>query len=124
MKLHSMVDIITNSSSTTYVFSDGDSIVKMKEFINEVIKITGAEGNVEDYFDIGLVSFSEAEDQVMNPLYARIAINPKNNKNKDLYELAASVIVVWDNYSSDCVKNGRRQGMTVIDPDITGCDTG
>lgn len=121
MNLHSVVDVITNSSSVTFVFSDNDSVVKTKEFISEIFKAVGINADVDDYFDISLdysdSDYYDADDEGdigRNALYAKLKIVPKNDTAKNLYSLAASSVVVWDSYSEDCVKNGKKQDNSIL----------
>ena len=51
LKLHSMVDVITNSSTTIFTYSDG-SVKPAKELINEFLKIMGSDFTADDMFDI------------------------------------------------------------------------
>ena len=41
MKLHSVVDVITNSSTTVYVYPSSDAIDKAKEFFKEIFSYAG-----------------------------------------------------------------------------------
>lgn len=47
IKLHSVVDVITNSSTVIYTYQNG-SIEPAKELINEMIKLAGIEGKTAD----------------------------------------------------------------------------
>lgn len=51
LKIHSVVDVITNSSTVIYT-NQGFSVEPAKEMINEFLKVFGVEGTWEDYFYI------------------------------------------------------------------------
>lgn len=55
MKLHSICDIITNSSSVEYVCASEDSVRAIKEFVNEVLKAAGSDKTADDVVDIRVV---------------------------------------------------------------------
>lgn len=54
VKLHSMVDVITNSSSVIYTYSDG-ALNPVKELFQEMFKVFGVDENVDDVFDIQII---------------------------------------------------------------------
>lgn len=51
IKIHSVVDVITNSSSVIYTFS-GSAIKPLKELFTEIFKLLGEPQHVDDVFDI------------------------------------------------------------------------
>ena len=50
IKVHSFVDVITNSSTSIYVSCHGKTIEFVKTLIGKLLKVAGVEGEVEDYF--------------------------------------------------------------------------
>lgn len=52
MKLHSVVDVITNSSSSVYVWPVKDAIQKTKDFLANILLAVGSDVNVDDYFEV------------------------------------------------------------------------
>jgi len=52
-------DIITNSSTTVYVWADKNSVKMMKEVISKIMKDLNVSGTPDDYFDI-YVSLDDA----------------------------------------------------------------
>src|ERR1035437_3820902 len=50
--VHSLVDVITNSSSELYTWASEDSVKHTKILITEIMESLGVPGSVEDYFDI------------------------------------------------------------------------
>lgn len=53
-KPHSIVDVITNSSTTVYVMFHTGAIKYTYELINEVLKVAGSAKKAEDLFDVEL----------------------------------------------------------------------
>jgi len=54
LKIHSLVDVITNSSTTIYTYHDG-CIVPAKELIAEIIKHLGETRTVDELFNFKIV---------------------------------------------------------------------
>jgi hypothetical protein len=52
INIHSVVDVITNSSTTIYTYSDEGSVTSAKEVLAKLMKVLGVEGSVDDYFEI------------------------------------------------------------------------
>ena len=51
IKVHSVVDVITNSSSVIYTYSDS-AVKPLKELFTEIFKLIGDPQHVDDVFDI------------------------------------------------------------------------
>lgn len=51
IKIHSVVDIITNSSSVIYTYSDS-AVKPLKELFTEIFKLLGDPQHVDDVFEI------------------------------------------------------------------------
>jgi len=56
IKLHSIVDVITNSSSVTYVMANKKSIETVKKLITNLLELTDSSLNVDDLFEFELVN--------------------------------------------------------------------
>jgi len=54
LKIHSMVDVITNSSSVTYVTARDNSISKIKELVNNLLVFSESDKKADDLFDFKL----------------------------------------------------------------------
>jgi hypothetical protein len=54
LSIHSIIDVITNSSTEIYCSYDKQSVESAKSIINTILKIAGAEKTADDYFDIYL----------------------------------------------------------------------
>ena len=50
--IHSVVDVITNSSSVIYTEATANSVTTMKEIINDILKMAESPKTVDDLFDI------------------------------------------------------------------------
>jgi hypothetical protein len=57
IKIHSLVDLITNSSTTVYSYSN-NSLIILKELVNEFFKSMGLDKKYSDVFDM-LVALDE-----------------------------------------------------------------
>jgi len=58
IKLHSVTDLITNSSTTIFTYSD-NSIEPLKEMINEILKTFNIDQTCDDMFDIIVLCSNE-----------------------------------------------------------------
>lgn len=54
MKVKSLTDVITNSSSEAFLLVNSDSIDKTKELINTILRVAGSSKTCDDLFDITL----------------------------------------------------------------------
>ena len=52
IRIKSITDVITNSSSEAYTYVDDDSINKVKELINAIIQVVEGKGTCDGYFDV------------------------------------------------------------------------
>lgn len=79
IKFHSIIDLITNSS--TEMFMDySESVEPCKEMINEMLIACGIDKTCDDIFDIRL----ENEDEESTP--ATLVITAKDKKFENLVE--------------------------------------
>jgi len=63
--MHSVVDVITNSSTVIYVSAHGSSVKLMKEFINTLLKATGSDKTSDDLFEFSTaVNFDKWSDRM------------------------------------------------------------
>ena len=110
MKLHSIVDQITNSSGTTYIFSDDECIKNAQEILKTIMGILKVEGNIEDYFDISLVTtdmYNEIaadckeygdEEPKKDVVDYKIKITPKENPDLDIAPLMDGLFKGFNTY--------------------------
>lgn len=52
IKMHSLIDVITNSSTEIFITMGSKSVEGMFEIFNEVLKIAGSDKKAEELFDI------------------------------------------------------------------------
>ena len=67
--IHSFVDLITNSSSETFISYDESSINAIKELVNSLLKTAGSALTSDDLFDITIEDekYSSSNDLVVTP---------------------------------------------------------
>lgn len=68
VKFHSMVDVITNSSTVIYTYQD--SVKEAKELLQEILKLSGDDRDVNDVFWFGV--FFDDTDNYTDYLDGRI----------------------------------------------------
>jgi hypothetical protein len=61
IKIHSVVDVITNSSTVIYTYQDG-SEKPVRELIEEIFKLSNITENIDDVFEFGLEGGFEDEN--------------------------------------------------------------
>ncbi len=81
-KIHSVVDVITNSSTTIYTFQN--SIKQTKELVQEVINLMGIDKTPDDVFYYGV--FAEDDGYLDN------GECPENFKSGELEALKMSIM--------------------------------
>lgn len=62
MKIRSITDVITNSSTEVFAYVDKGTIEKIKELFNLIVSLTSGKGCFDDYFEISLVPNEYAGD--------------------------------------------------------------
>jgi hypothetical protein len=55
LSLHSIIDVITNSSTEIYTFTNSSAIEKSYELLNEILKIADSDKKAEDLFEIYII---------------------------------------------------------------------
>lgn len=63
IKAHSIVDVITNSSTVIYTQAKEGSIETVKEIINSLLKLGGSDKTSDDLFDIKITSEELIDEQ-------------------------------------------------------------
>lgn len=51
MKIHSLIDVITNSSAEVYSYLNDDAAQKAQDFISRIVRAVKPDINIEDYFE-------------------------------------------------------------------------
>jgi hypothetical protein len=54
IKIHSFVDLITNSSTEIYIAADESTITTIKELINNILKLGGSKLTCDELFEFSL----------------------------------------------------------------------
>ena len=80
VKIHSIVDVITNSSTVIYITMKENSIKEMFEIINEILKIADSDKKAEDLFSIEI---ERNWDQILDSF---LDDDPVNEKEIKLFE--------------------------------------
>lgn len=62
MKIRSITDVITNSSTEVFAYVDKGTIEKIKELFNLIVSLTSGKGCFDDYFEISLIPNKYAEE--------------------------------------------------------------
>lgn len=55
MRKHSEVDVITNSSSTVYIWTKDNAIEKTKDLLMKIVSAVGFEGDIDEYFEVDYI---------------------------------------------------------------------
>lgn len=63
IKVHSFVDVITNSSTVIYVQSTESTVKTAKELIEKLLKVAGVTKSVDELFDV----YIEHSDLIIKP---------------------------------------------------------
>ena len=78
IKIHSTVDLITNSSTVIFTYS-GNAVEPLKQLVNEMLKLQGSNKTFEDVFYYGV--FCEDDDYIDSEHF------PKPNYPNDDYRI-------------------------------------
>jgi len=99
IKLHSATDLITNSSTVIFTYSEGCT-APLKEMINEILKSFGVEKTFDEMFDTVVLNDSagDYEEYYAENLYADDEKFPEGvDKDTDFQKL-------WDDVATGKVK--------------------
>lgn len=70
VRLHSTVDLITNSSTTIYSSATKDTVKEVQNFVNAVLKAAGVPQRCSDLFNLELVpDYNMLEQEADNLMY-------------------------------------------------------
>ena len=62
MKISSITDVITNSSTEVFAYVNKGTVEKIKELFNLIVSLTSGKGCFDDYFEISLIPNKYAEE--------------------------------------------------------------
>ena len=65
IKIHSLVDVITNSSTVIFTWASGNSEAMVLELIDEVLAVAGSDKKAKDLYDVK-VQVAGGADNVPN----------------------------------------------------------
>lgn len=87
IKLHSLIDLITNSSTEIYTYSSG-SLQACKDMVDEFFKIVGINKTCDEVFDLKLDEGTEncGSEGYYDP-QSFLVITPKSSEYQNLAEL-------------------------------------
>lgn len=85
LNIHSIIDVITNSSTEIYTHACTNAKEFAYEALNEILKISGSNKKAEDLFD---VTIKTEEDSYRDTSESQIIIKAKDSSisNMDLFE--------------------------------------
>jgi len=66
LSFHSIVDVITNSSSVVYTSCTSSTIEHMKEIVNSILKAGGSDKVADDLYKFKIVPSENAQERAMN----------------------------------------------------------
>lgn len=84
--MHSIIDLITNSSTEIFVHSE-NSLKPCKELINEFLKITGSDKTCDDMFDLSIEIENYSLDTYRDYYLENDIEEEVDNTDKDSNEL-------------------------------------
>jgi putative lipoic acid-binding regulatory protein len=86
IKIHSFVDLITNSSTEIYVAAGEHTVKAVKEIINNILLIGGSKLIADDLFEISLSNSDVGE-------YSSVELNVKAKDQKSPDALTAAKLL-------------------------------
>jgi len=96
--IHSFLDLITNSSSETYVTSDRQTVTSIKSIIDAVLKAGGSTKTCDDMFMVKLAK----EDGG----YGRYDVVIANPKGPEYAEAASALSKISGAFRAETIGNG------------------
>jgi hypothetical protein len=138
IRFHSVVDVITNSSTTVYTWADKDADKRAKEILGDLMKVFGVTGEVDDYFDVQLVAGTRwlenhecyssdkergyshmvdvdelDEDQLEAIKSVGALVDPENAEAYLLTEVQATALLATGKFSSDSYDSAQDTDLSV-----------
>jgi len=112
IKVHSQVDLITNSSTTIYSSATKESVKEIRKFINTVLKIAGSPARCGDLFELELVINDEVFESELEELSYNL-----DEVTEFLTDAEVDIIAKsgYGNYESaiDVLKKAMKKGYTL-----------
>jgi len=100
ISIHSIADIITNSSSVEYILASEDSIQMFKKFMQDVLLAAGVTTPVDDLFVFSLVPDPGWLEYAMDDLDWNIPYNERSidKITPEMYEAVSDVYDSYEDY--------------------------
>ena len=99
--VHSLADLISNSSSETYVFAGQKTIDFVKELVGLNLKTSGSPHKPEDLFDFSLVVLENEEYQDAEGEWCEREVYVVYDKNKENYNPPVIKVAVKEQFVDD-----------------------
>lgn len=107
--VHSVSDLITNSSSTTYTMATDGTIKCVKEIVNSFLAVAGSTKTADDMFEFSLKEeLDEFDDPVDGDDYHNIilCVTPKNKTDPVTTKVAGLIEALIGTYNFDSSRDG------------------
>lgn len=97
LRVHSVIDVITNSSSEIYVEATANTVKNVKELVDNLFKLTGSTIKCDDVFDIALKNLNGEEDDDDSDDYNEypqvdLVVTPKEGVGSEEAKIAARIL--------------------------------
>jgi hypothetical protein len=124
--IHSIVDVITNSSSVLYTEAHQGSVDLAKKLINKVLSVAGTPLTADDLFNISVRTYSQdgiryyiqshhvRQDDIPDLETFNAAINLKTAEGKPDYAAQREAVDVWEKANQEALEalfEGKQSGQ-------------
>ena len=86
IKIHSFIDLITNSSTEIFVEANQNTIKSVKSVIDNILKLAGSNFTADDLFEFSLVLpevYDEEKDEYVNDVDVKSKLGKAELKNSE-----------------------------------------
>lgn len=91
LRVHSFVDIITNSSSEIFVEANENTIKNVKTLVDSLLTLAGSSQKSDDLFEFELVNRNE-EDEDWDPEYPEVDLKVTPKVSGKEAEIASKIL--------------------------------
>lgn len=91
IRVHSFVDIITNSSSEIFVEANQNTVNNVKNLVNSLLALAGSRSTCDDLFELELVNRNEGEEE-WTPDYPEVDLKVTPKVSDKEAEVAAKIL--------------------------------
>ena len=95
IRIHSFVDIITNSSSEIFVEANEKTIENVKNLVNSLLALAGSQSTCDDLFEMELVNrnnVEEDDEDYFEPDYPEVDLKVTPKVSDKEAEVAAKIL--------------------------------